>query len=74
MHQPCTRSPTPDLHTYVLRIWRAHSDGLWRCSLQAATSAERIGFASLEQLIAYLLQVTDQRFMDLPADPETPPP
>jgi hypothetical protein len=37
---------------YLLRLWRT-SDGektLWRASLQSPNSAERYGFASLEEL------------------------
>jgi hypothetical protein len=40
----------------MLRLWQTGSDeGLvWRCSLESPQSGERLGFASLPDLCAYL--------------------
>lgn len=45
---------------YLLRLWPANTDqaGLvtWRASLESLENGERLGFASLELLFAYLLE------------------
>jgi hypothetical protein len=41
--------------SYLLRLWRAGSDGGWRASLQAIPSGERHMFADLESLLAFLI-------------------
>ena len=48
--------------SYLLRLWRAEaSDEGWRASLEDARTGKRIGFASLEQLFAFLMeQVEDE--------------
>ena len=48
-----------DYHASLLRLWRDHHGGAWRASLQDAESGERIGFADLERLFAYLRRLTD---------------
>jgi len=56
---------TPDLdhladyYAGLLRLWRDGPGGPWRASLQDAESGERIGFAHLERLFAYLRRLTD---------------
>jgi hypothetical protein len=49
-----------DYFSYVLRLWQAREDGetSWRASLQVVPEGERLGFASLEELFAYLRQQT----------------
>ena len=47
-----------DYHAGLLRLWRDGPGGPWRASLQDAESGERIGFADLEQLFAYLRRLT----------------
>jgi hypothetical protein len=78
-----TRSYQPDLliqpdhsQRYILRLWRADQSTAadWRASLESLETGQRIGFASLEQLFAYLIdqcernadrqQVIDQRNQD----------
>jgi hypothetical protein len=58
--------PTDDLKSprhlfYVLRLWK--TEGLhgsdWRASLENAETGNRIGFASLEQLFGYLMDLSD---------------
>jgi hypothetical protein len=42
---------------YVLRLWRAEEpDQGWRASLEDPHTGERIGFASLECLFAFLME------------------
>lgn len=49
--------PEKKSRTYLLRLWRAETlDRGWRASLEESRTGERIGFASLEQLFAYLME------------------
>jgi hypothetical protein len=42
---------------YILRLWRTESPDLsWRASLENPRTGERIGFACLEQLFAFLIE------------------
>jgi hypothetical protein len=46
----------PTYFSYLLRIWRV-ADGeqpVWRASLENPVSGERRGFATLEELFAFL--------------------
>ena len=47
-----------DYHAGLLRLWREGAEGAWRASLQPIGDGQRIGFADLEQLFAYLQQLT----------------
>ena len=46
--------------SYLLRLWR-ENDGTasWRASLHDPRTGARLGFASLDDLVAYLRQKTD---------------
>jgi hypothetical protein len=56
---PDSNHPTlTDYHAGLLRLWRDGPGGPWRASLQDAESGERIGFADLERLFAYLRRLT----------------
>jgi hypothetical protein len=45
--------------SYLLRLWMVEGDGPeWRASLENPTTAERHGFATLEQLLAFLVAET----------------
>jgi hypothetical protein len=44
--------------SYLLRLWRDKPAGKWHASLQDVRSGERIGFADLERLFAYLRRLT----------------
>jgi hypothetical protein len=48
---------------YLLRLWLAdlETTGIagWRASLEDSSTGERLGFASLEQLFAFLLTLTE---------------
>ena len=60
MQPPDTNQLTPaDYHAGLLRLWRDGPGGPWRASLQDAESGERIGFADLAHLFAYLRRLTD---------------
>ena len=65
-------APDEDLsHTYVLHMWREHPGAPWRASLRASGSQERLGFADLEQLAIFLINMTEQRALprsDRPPD------
>ncbi len=42
---------------YLLRLWCADTlDRCWRASLEDPRTGQRIGFASLEQLFAFLME------------------
>jgi len=60
VQQPHSNQPSQiDYHAGLLRLWRVGAGGAWRASLQDAESGERIGFADLEHLFAYLRQLTE---------------
>jgi hypothetical protein len=61
MQPPDSKQPTPaDYHAGLLRLWRDGPGGAWRASLQDAESGERVGFADLERLFAYLQRLTSE--------------
>jgi hypothetical protein len=45
-------------HSYLLRLWCTEQAerGCWRASLEDSHTGERIGFASLEELFAFLME------------------
>ena len=46
--------------SYLLRLWRAdEAEAGWRASLHDPRTGARLGFASLDDLVAYLRQKTD---------------
>jgi hypothetical protein len=46
-------------HVYLLRLWQTEEAGTpeWRASLEIPKTGERIGFASMEQLFAFLMDL-----------------
>ena len=46
--------------SYLLRLWMVDEDGeyAWRASLEITHSGERIGFATLDSLLAFLKEQT----------------
>ena len=60
--QPMNDGTGPHHLSYLLRLWR--SEGLrgfdWRASLEVPETGQRIGFASLEQLFAFLMDVSER--------------
>lgn len=60
-----TKQPNKDQklirrRSYLLRLWQTDNPGgpNWQASLETPGNGERIGFASLEELFAYLLDLT----------------
>lgn len=53
----------PNYHAYLLRLWRAERNHTgaanWRASLEDPHTGLRLGFATLEQLFAYLIEVSE---------------
>lgn len=47
-------------HSFLLRLWRADVPGSfhWQASLEIPETGQRIGFASLEELFGYLMDLT----------------
>ena len=45
---------------YLLRMWQVMSGGqqVWRASLEDPRTGERLGFGSLDDLVAYLRMLT----------------
>jgi hypothetical protein len=49
-----------DYLSYLLRLWRVSKEGaVWRASLESPQTGERIGFASLDELFAFLREQAD---------------
>jgi hypothetical protein len=49
-----------DYFSYLLRLWRVgKEEAVWRASLESPHTGERIGFASLDALFAFLREQTD---------------
>ncbi len=64
MNDPSPSSPQRDqklYHSYLLRLWCTEQDGngCWRASLENSHTGERIGFAGLEELFAFLMEQVD---------------
>lgn len=49
-----------DYISYLLRLWRVHNDGpgKWRVELRSAKTGQRMGFASLDELLVHLREQT----------------
>ena len=52
--------PTQKL-SFILRLWRVDASKAadWRASLEIPETGKRIGFASLEQLFAFLMDLSE---------------
>ena len=50
----------PGYHSYLLRLWRetGSASTRWRASLQDPVSGHRVGFAHLDELVAFLRERT----------------
>lgn len=59
--------------SYLLRLWRMReldcSD--WQASLEVPGTGKRIGFASLEQLFAYLIDLSEEDCIRQRSEDET---
>ena len=47
--------------SFILRLWRVDESNTadWRASLEIPETGKRIGFASLEQLFAFLMDLSE---------------
>ena len=65
-----TFQPNPDKPSsyvaYLVRLWQDNQQGLWRASAQSAQTGEKVLFASLAELFAFL---EGQTLADLADDP-----
>lgn len=52
---------SPHRLSYLLRLWRTDGPGSfnWQASLENPETGKRIGFANLEQLFAYLMDLIE---------------
>ena len=48
--------------SYILRLWRADEPQTseWHASLEDPSTKERFGFSSLEQLFAFLMELSER--------------
>ena len=53
--------PIQDRISFLLRLWRSNENegSDWQASLEIPGTGKRIGFASLEQLFAYLMDLAE---------------
>jgi len=49
-------APNPHYHSYLLRLWRDNSNHPWRASLQSTATGEKLAFADLLTLLAFLVE------------------
>jgi len=56
----------PPYYAYMLRLWRSESQGRrqWRASLESPHTGERLLFAQLEQLFAFLSEQCEDQASD----------
>ena len=58
----------PNYTAYLVRLWQDHPQGPWRASAQSVQTGERVLFASLAELFAFL----EGQTLDGPADDQAP--
>ena len=56
------KTEKPQHISFLLRMWCVDETGRsnWRASLEMPETGERIGFANLEQLFIYLIDLSDR--------------
>lgn len=64
--QPSEDESQPAYFSYLLRLWREGNGGevVWRAYLEDAQTREQHGFASLEELVAFLSRVINREGSD----------
>lgn len=52
--------------SYLLRLWQVSTEGklIWRASLESPKTGERVGFTTLADLLAFLIDKTGAIFPD----------
>ena len=60
----------PIYQSYLLRLWRSGTgrDALWLASLESPMTGERRGFATLNDLFAFLIDLTTESTGESGAD------
>lgn len=48
----------PDYLAFLIRLWR-EDEGIWRCTLESPHTGERLAFANVAALLAYVQKQTD---------------
>ncbi len=61
LYQSKLPKPSNYKYSFILRLWRVEEAGIpnWQASVETTETGERIGFASLEQLFAFLIDYTE---------------
>jgi hypothetical protein len=61
LRQPTHNTPAIRKLSFILRLWSVDQGNTsdWRASLEILGTGERLGFASLEELFAFLIDFTD---------------
>ena len=59
--------------SYLVRLWRTEGfqDFEWRASLEIPETGQRLGFANLEQLFVYLMDLTEGQATTRPGTEKT---
>lgn len=65
----------PTYHAYLLRLWQVNTEKtgatIWRASLEDPHTGTRLGFATLEHLFAYIMELTEG--IEQPSPPSSLP-
>jgi hypothetical protein len=63
----------PGYLSYLLRLWQSGRKGkaVWRASLESPMTGERLGFANLKELFAFLETQADEAERPSPGHEET---
>jgi len=56
-----TKEPESQYRSYLMRLWRADRDKVWRVMLECVETHERHGFADVEGLYAFLCEQVNDR-------------
>lgn len=72
MTTAATNDPNPKQYrSYLLRLWRTETlDACWRASLEDPRTSLRIGFATMEELFAYLMEQVERDAKNLKGEDE----
>jgi hypothetical protein len=62
-----------DYKAYLLRLWRDKQELPWRAALENPNSGERIAFATLVELVAFIEETTGEQIRPLPSEPASVP-
>ena len=62
-----------DYKAYLLRLWRDKPESPWRAALENPNSGERIAFATLVELGAFIEELTGERIRPALCEPASVP-